>query len=472
MEESEQETLDIIKEENVSEEEGSEEEESNIINNKKNTKLHTIASKLKIIKFAKENTRKEACIKYNIPLSTLGDWIRSENNFINVPTSHLNKKTIHKGPKILYPELEIKIIQFIEFNRKLFNPISTWALLLKLFEIEPERKNKSIKSNQLLIYRILKRNGYSYRTKTHIGQGITKDCFLKASLFLKEVWDKRIDFGFFDYLIANMDETPLSFNMIPTKTIAKKGTKSIIIKTLEQEKLRVSVLLTITADGGRLPPYIIFKAKRHGKIEKELQKDIYVKNKKCVIACNDNAWATEDIIIDWVNKIWNPYLIKDNICNEENMGYLIIDQATSHITSNVLNFLKGPNRDITYIPGGLTRFLQPLDVVINKPFKENLRELYISHCINNGENNIKISRSKMIDFICTIWYDMNKITKDMIYNSFRATGIANKINHSEDHLFSAWKKMESENPLLEDDLENDYHINNEEINDEDDDIEI
>ena len=32
--------------------------------------------------------------------------------------------------------------------------------------------------------------------------------------------------------------------------------------------------------------------------------------------------------------------------------------------------------------------------------------------------------------------------------------------------------MESENPLLEDDLENDYHINNEEINDEDDDIEI
>jgi hypothetical protein len=62
--------------------------------------------------------------------------------------------------------------------------------------------------------------------------------------------------------------------MIQTKTIAKKGTKSIIIKTLEQEKLYVSVLLTIIADGGRLPPYIIFKAKRQGKIEKELQKDI------------------------------------------------------------------------------------------------------------------------------------------------------------------------------------------------------
>ena len=39
----------------------------------------------------------------------------------------------------------------------------------------------------------------------------------------------------------------------------------------------------------------------------------------------------------------------------------------------VLNYLKGPNRDATYIPGGLTRFFQPLDIVINKPFKENLR---------------------------------------------------------------------------------------------------
>jgi len=84
-----------------------------------------------------------------------------------------------------------------------------------------------------------------------------------------------------------MDETPLSFNMIPTKTLAKKGTKSIIIKALDQEKCRVSILLTITADDGRLPPYIIFKGKRYGKKEKDLGNDINVKNKKCIIGYND-----------------------------------------------------------------------------------------------------------------------------------------------------------------------------------------
>jgi len=162
--------------------------------------------------------------------------------------------------------------------------------------------------------------------------------------------------------------------MIPTKTIVKKGTKSIIIKTLEQEKCSVSVLLTITADDGRLTPYIIFKGKKHGKIEK----DINIKNKTFIIRCNDNAWATEDIIIDWFIEIWEPYLIKDNLFNEENMIYLIFDQAKSHITSNLVNYLKGPNREVTYI-SRVPRFFQPLDVVIKKPFKENLRELYITH---------------------------------------------------------------------------------------------
>ena len=189
------------------------------------------------------------------------------------------------------------------------------ALLLKLLEIASERKEKSVKTNQQLIYRILARNGFFFRMKIHVGQILSKDCFLKASLFINEVWDKRLECGYFDSVIANMDETPLVFNMIPNKTVAKKGTKSIIIKTFEQEKCRISVLLTITADGGKLPPYIIFKSKRDGKIENDLKKDLNVINKKCFIGCNENDWSTEEIMIDWFNNIWKPYLDNNEIFN-------------------------------------------------------------------------------------------------------------------------------------------------------------
>ena len=65
-----------------------------------------------------------------------------------------------------------------------------------------------------------------------------------------------------------MDETPLFFNMTPSKTVSKKGGKSIIIRTQNLEKCRLSVLLTITADGIKLPPFLIFKAKVNEDIEK------------------------------------------------------------------------------------------------------------------------------------------------------------------------------------------------------------
>ena len=51
-----------------------------------------------------------------------------------------------------------------------------------------------------------------------------------------------------------MDETPIFFNMYPNKTIAKKGNKTILIKTQSQEKWR-SVILCITVDGEKLPPF-------------------------------------------------------------------------------------------------------------------------------------------------------------------------------------------------------------------------
>ena len=55
--------------------------------------------------------------------------------------------------------------------------------------------------------------------------------------------------------------------------------------------------------------------------------------------------------------------------------------------------------------------------------------------------------------ITKVWLDPNLIKKEMIYNSFRYTGIAKALNGKEDNLFNAWKKMEEGNPLIENDIE-------------------
>ena len=162
LKENKEDSFEILKE--VQSDSDPEEEAEKKVNNKSGVKVHTIASKLKIIKYAKEHSRREACNKFAVPSSTLSDWFKAENKFNNLPDEKLNNKTLQKGKSILYPDIEINLINFIEFNRKLFNSITTWSLLLKLLDLKPERKTKSIKANQQYIYRFMKRNNYSFRT--------------------------------------------------------------------------------------------------------------------------------------------------------------------------------------------------------------------------------------------------------------------------------------------------------------------
>ena len=80
----------------------------------------------------------------------------------------------------------------------------------------------------------------------------------------------------------------------------------------------------------------------------------------------------------------------------------------------------------------------------------------------------------MNEMVFETWYKDTIVTSEMIYNSFRYTGIANSLNHSDDHLFSSWRTMKDEKPLIENDLEKDYHFNDnlddsKEILDEDED---
>ena len=58
---------------------------------------------------------------------------------------------------------------------------------------------------------------------------------------------KDNDFSFSQ--VANMDETPLFMNMTSTKTIAKKGSKEVNVKSHGKERVYVTAVLWIVADG-------------------------------------------------------------------------------------------------------------------------------------------------------------------------------------------------------------------------------
>jgi len=53
---------------------------------------------------------------------------------------------------------------------------------------------------------------------------------------------------------------------------------------------------------------------------------------------------------------------------------LALHAFKGHLTDSVKNQLRKIKTEFVVIPGGMTSVLQPLDISINKPFKDRLRQ--------------------------------------------------------------------------------------------------
>ena len=61
---------------------------------------------------------------------------------------------------------------------------------------------------------------------------------------------------------------------------------------------------------------------------------------------------------------------------------LVMDDSSMHKIDIVKYKIKECKTKISMIIGGLTRYLQPLDLSINKPFKDELKKRYTKYCID------------------------------------------------------------------------------------------
>ena len=219
--------------------------------------------------------------------------------------------------------------------------------------------------------------------------------------------------------------------MVPNKVIAQKGEKNVVVRTQNQERIRITCLLTIYADGNKLPSYIIFKGKNiNNRSMNKIKNNIYIKNKKIFINFNSNEWSTTEIMIDWIEKIYFTCIKQDHLSGS---ALLFLDKASSHIKEEVIEKRTGNLMDISILPGGTTSIMKPLDISINKKFKNYIREKYINHCFKNNVTFSKVNKND-INWICETWYNETIITKNVIISSFKVCRLSNKTDGSEDKL--------------------------------------
>jgi hypothetical protein len=99
--------------------------------------------------------------------------------------------------------------------------------------------------------------------------------------------------------------------------------------------------------------------------------------------------------------------------------------------------MRKANTDLV-IPGGMTSQLQVLDVVINKPFKDHLSQLYNdwllgvgSHALTPGGKLKKPSLTMLGKWILTAW---GRISSELILAGFKKCCISSALDGTEDDI--------------------------------------
>lgn len=177
------------------------------------------------------------------------------------------------GKKTTFNEVEQnKKISFVESAISNYVQISYIDITNNIVKLNlPSLNGLSFNAKYLRIIRFLKSKFYVNRKTTHIGQSIPENSTEMCMKFLKEVIWIRNKYAYDLDCIINTDEISVSLDSPYNYSIAKKGANTITIKTLRRKTNRLTLLLSISASGSKLKPFIIFKGKEEKLLYNNLQ---------------------------------------------------------------------------------------------------------------------------------------------------------------------------------------------------------
>lgn len=377
----------------------------------------------KIIPFCKEK---------NLDVRMFMRW-RAKYEHLNILSEYGNglKRRCGSGRKPLYPELENLLYDWIIDRRSMSFVVrraNIQEMSLKLateLEISPEQ----FKASDCWLSNFLQRHHLSLRRPTTLFK-LEDEEIIKRALTYKSFIDK-IDFSQYQssHVVA-MDETAVFMGDASQSTVEMTGCSSIYIPSTGYESTRITCILAIRLDGTKVTPLLISKGKKN-KIQKV--SGIYVIE-------TSKAWATQDVIRKWICLVL-PRLQRGN-----EKGLIVWDSASTHRAKEMKKFVAQQRINQVMIPAGMTGYLQSLDIVINKPFKDNVRVRVNDYVENRMVRNERgnLTKPSLEEVVSWVNYAWNKISSDTVSKALRASYLDKKYSFEE----SAIAKHERLGPLI------------------------
>ena len=318
---------------------------------------YTAQFKLRVVQFAEKSSNSKAGREFGVNEKLVHDWRRNVDKLQSMP----RKKCADHRKKCYWPALEDEVAKWVTKQRQDGYIVTRNLIRLHAQVLAQKRNVANFSGTNSWCTRFMKRHGLAIRQKTKIAQKLPNDLEEKIVSFQKYLINARKRDDYELVQIGNMDETPVWFDMPAARTVESCGVKTVLLKTTGNEKTRFTVVLSCLADGTKLKPMVIFR-------QKTLPKDKFCPG--VLVHIHPRGWMDEDGVKLWIEKVWHTR--PGGASNSKSL--LVWDSFSAHLGDSAKQLLKGNRSTQAVIPGGLMSLVQPLDVCLNKPFKDRLRE--------------------------------------------------------------------------------------------------
>ena len=218
---------------------------------------YTAGFKLEVAAFAENSGNRSAGRKYGVNEKLVRDWRKQQPELKAQPTTARSNRV---GRKPYWPDLEDKLAEWVLDKRLNGIGLSGTMIRLKAKQMAKEMDPTTVEGFSgctSWLYRFMKRKGLVVRQKTKIAQRLPEEFEDKIISFQRMMIEMRKKNDYELQQIGNMDETPMNFDMPPSRTVNPIGEKTVLITTTENEKKHFTVILACMADGSKLMPMII-----------------------------------------------------------------------------------------------------------------------------------------------------------------------------------------------------------------------
>lgn len=196
-------------------------------------KSYTADFKLSAIAHAEVHGNRATGRQFNIDESVIRGWRKEKGTLEKMNP----RKRARRGPKAKWPHLEADLKQWIVAQRDNNRPVSTVAIKLKAKLMAAEKHIDDFKGGVHWVYKFMKRNQLSVRTRTTVGKSLPENWEKKTDDFREFVAREIQHLHLPHSAIINMDQVPMCFDIPATRSVDEVGVKIVKVATTGHEPL-------------------------------------------------------------------------------------------------------------------------------------------------------------------------------------------------------------------------------------------